>query len=298
MDTDDFDVIRYLQDRSVGITYAGKNVSKGWIGINCIFCIDPSNHLGINLHAKTFSCFKCGEKGNAVKLIETMDGVSKSEAFAILRQYKVSGFSSSVLPLSKNYQSKVKLPISASKSFSERHLQYLENRRFDPQRVIQTYDLYATGPTGNYKHRIIIPVTLNHRMVAFVGRDITGKSEMAYKNSSEENSIRDVKQCLYNMDSVLLEKAVVVEGIFDAWRIGDGAVATFGTKYTKEQVRLLKGLKQVFIMFDADAIPLAHKFAYDLSGLVKEVEVLELSEGDPDNLSDEDVRALRKDLRL
>ncbi len=298
MKTNDFDVIRYLQDRNISITYAGKNVSRGWIGINCIFCIDPSNHLGINLHAKTFSCFKCGEKGNVIKLIESMDGVPKSEAFAIIRQYQTSGLSGSVLPSSKNYQSKVKLPISATKSFSERHLQYLESRRCDPQRVIQTYDLYATGPTGNYKHRIIIPVTFNRRMVAFVGRDITGKAEIAYKNSSEENSIRDVKHCLYNMDSVLLDKAVVVEGIFDAWRIGDGAVATFGTKYTKEQVRLLKGLKQVFIMFDADAIPLAHKLAYDLSGLVKEVEVLELSEGDPDDLTDDDVRALRKDLRL
>jgi hypothetical protein len=60
----------------------------------------------------------------------------------------------------------------------------------------------------------------------------------------------------------------------------------------------LKGLKRVFILYDADAIPTAHKLAYDLTTIVPQIEVLELSEGDPDNLTEKDVRALRKDLNL
>jgi DNA primase len=91
---------------------------------------------------------------------------------------------------------------------------------------------------------------------------------------------------------------VIVEGIFDAWRIGSGAVATFGTRYTHEQLLLLRGMKRAFILYDADAIPIAHKLAHDLSSIVTQIEVLELSEGDPDNLKEDDVRALRKDLNL
>jgi DNA primase len=294
MKTEDFDILRFLQDRNIAYSYSGNNVSSGWIGINCVFCIDQSDHLGINLKSKAFSCFKCAEKGNAVKLIQEIDGVDTKTAFSIMNEYTEGYF----VPREKHYQSKVKFPTGTTKNYSGQHLSFLENRRYEAQTVIKRYDLYFTGPLGDYKHRIIIPVFLKNRIVSFVGRDITGKSAIKYKNSSELYSIKDVKQCLYNMDSVIRDKAVIVEGIFDAWRIGDGAVATFGTKYTKEQLRLLKGLKQVFVMYDEDASAISEKLAYDLTAFVSQVEVLKLSEGDPDNLTAEDVVSLRKDLNL
>jgi DNA primase len=294
MKIEDFDIISYLQSRNVPFSYGGNNVSSGWIGINCLFCLDPSNHLGINLQSKAFSCFRCAEKGNAIKLIQEIDGVSEAEAWKIMHEY-TNGF---FIAKEKHYQSKVKFPPGTSKNFGEQHLSFLENRKYEAQTVIKQYDLYATGPVGDYKHRLLIPVFFKKRIVSFVGRDVTNQSKIKYKNSSEQYSIKDVKQCLYNMDSVIQDKAVIVEGVFDTWRIGDGAIATFGTKYTREQLRLLKGLKRVFILYDADAIPTAHKLAYDLTTIVPQIEVLELSEGDPDNLTEKDVRALRKDLNL
>lgn len=294
MRTEDFDVCRFLNDRSITFFYSGNNTSSGWISTNCIFCMDQSNHLGINLSSKAFSCFKCAEKGNAVKLVCTIDGCDVKTAFQIMSEYTDGAF----VPREKHYQSKVKFPVGTSKTFSGAALSFLESRRYDAQTVIEKYDLYSTGPLGDYKHRILIPVFVKNRIVSFTGRDITGSSPVKYKNSSEQFSIKDVKQCLYNMDSVYRDRAVIVEGPIDAWRIGDGAVATFGTKYTREQLRLLKGLKQVFVMYDSDAYAIAEKLAYDLTAFVPQVEVLKLSEGDPDNLTDDDVRALRKDLNL
>jgi DNA primase len=294
MKTEDFDILQFLQDRNVSYSYSGNNVSSGWIGINCVFCIDQSNHLGINLRSKAFSCFKCAEKGSAVKLVQEIDGVDFRIAKSIMEGYTDGAF----IPREKHYQSKVIFPSGTTKNFTDKHLNFIERRRFAPRDVIEQYDLYATGPVGDYKHRILIPVLHKGRIVSFVGRDITNQSEIPYKNSSEQFSIKDPKQCLYNIDSVVQSKAVIVEGIFDAWRIGDGAVATFGTKYTREQLRLLKGLKQVFVMFDSDAVSVAHKLAYDLSAIIPQVEVLELLEGDPDNLTEDDVRALRRDLGL
>jgi DNA primase len=88
-----------------------------------------------------------------------------------------------------------------------------------------------------------------------------------------------------------------VEGVFDAWRIGDGAIATFGTQFTDEQLLMISKFKQVFVMYDQDAIDDAHRLANILMLFVP-VKVLELDSGDPDDLEDYQVREIRRDLRL
>lgn len=289
-----FDVLSYLQSRNIGYKTSGKNVSSGWVGINCLYCIDNSNHLGINLHSKTFNCFRCGETGNAIKLIQTIEGSSVKNAFEIVEKFNGGVFT----PKKTHYQSKLTFPIGATKTFYSNQLKYLEKRNFNPEIAIKTYDLYSVGPIGDFKHRIIIPIYMNKRIVAYVGRDTTEQAEIPYKNSPEEFSIKPVKSCLYNIDSVYRNTAIIVEGIFDSWRIGDGAIATFGTQYTHEQIRLLKGLARVFVMYDSDALNQAKRLAHDVSAIVPYVEVVALSEGDPDNLSAGDVQALRKDLGL
>jgi len=293
MNTDSFDILTYLQSRNIPYQTGGDNVSSGWIGTSCIFCIDHSNHLGINLQSKAFNCLKCGETGSASKLVQTIDGVDWYKAKTIMEEFSGALYT----PREKKFQSKTALPIGASKKFPQSHLDFLSKRRYN-EGVIETYDLYATGPVGVYNHRIIIPVFVNRRMVAFVGRDITGQSDTPYRNSSEQYGTKDVKQVLYNIDNVIGNTVVIVEGVLDAWRVGDGAVCTFGTKYTREQLRLLKGMHRVFVLYDADAIAIAHKLAYDLSSFVREIKVLEMSEGDPDTMTDDDVRALRKEINL
>jgi DNA primase len=290
----DFDIVKYLDSRNIWHKDHGDNVSNGWTSINCLFCIDHSNHLGINLTSKVYTCYKCAEEGNCFKLIQEIDGVTFRNAIGIAKEFGNGVF----IPRERHFQTKLKLPDNILKELTPRHKEFLINRRYDPDYVIPKYKLLATGPVGNFKHRIIIPVHMNERMLSFIGRDVTGQATIPYKNSPESLCIKDPKNSLYNMDSVLQSKAVVVEGIFDAWRIGDGAVATFGTKYTHEQLRLFKNLKRVFVLYDADAKTLSHKLAADLSSIVKEVKVLELDEGDPDNLTDDDVRSLRREIGL
>lgn len=290
---EDFDIIRYLDSRNIPHFETGDNVSSGWTSLNCIFCIDHANHLGINLKSKVYTCFKCGEKGNAIKLIQEIDGIPTSQALQIIKEY-VGGI---YTPREKQYQSKVKLPVNILKEFPKEHKDFLIGRKYEPDYVIRKYNLMATGFIGEFNNRIIIPVFHNNRMLSYVGRDITGKSKIPYKNSPDTKSIKDPKHCLYNLDSVH-DTAIVVEGIFDAWRIGDGAVATFGTKYTHEQLLYLKNIKRVFVLYDADATSLAYRLAHDLSAIVKEANVIELDEGDPDNMSENDVKHLRKEVGL
>jgi DNA primase len=71
-------------------------------------------------------------------------------------------------------------------------------------------------------------------------------------------------------------KVILVEGITDVWRLGPGAIATFGIAFTKEQIKLLKQFEEVFIWFDSDrnAQRQADRIAQYISALGKEAEII------------------------
>lgn len=135
----------------------------------------------------------------------------------------------------------------------------------------------GTAHMGNYKQRIIAPIFYNGKMVSYQGRDITEK-QIKYKACSTEKEIIHHKHLLYNFDSVS-DKMIICEGVADVWRLGKGAVCTFGVAYTKEQVLLIleKKIKKIWILFDneVEAQKQAEKLAADIilhSGI--DVEIL------------------------
>lgn len=290
-----FDVIAYLDDKGIDYATEGKNIGIGWIGTNCFWCPDQSYHLGIHLEGKGFSCFRCGERGNAVKLVSEIEQCSSSQAFSIIRKYE--DVNAIVHKVEHFHADDVKLPVGVSKNFPDRHIKYIEDRNFDPDYLIRKYDLYAGGVVGDFRYRIVAPVYLDRKLVTLVGRDITDISDQRYKALSVSKSVSSVKNTLYNIDSVK-DSAIIVEGIFDCWRIGEGCIATFGTKVTHEQILMLRGLKRAFVMFDADAVKQAYKIASLINSVVGYVEVIELSEGDPGDLNSSDVRHLRRELKI
>jgi DNA primase len=287
-----FDIIEFLDDHNISYTQSGKNVSDGWIGISCCFCGDKSNHMGINLDKKNFSCFRCGEKGSAPKLIQALLNVRIDQAYDIIRKYQQDR-PSDPKKIRQTAQ-QIVMPSGISKEFYDPFLKYIEKRRF-PLSVIDQYDLYCGGIVGDFPYRIVIPVYYGGQIVTFVGRDITDQSDRKYKAYPIEKSVLPVKSTLYGIDDVY-RKAVLVEGIFDAWRVGRGAVASFGTAMSDEQVNLLSKLQSVYIMWDADASEKAKKLAHRISSVVKHVEVITLSEGDPDNLSEEIIIQIREEV--
>jgi len=202
----------------------------------------------------------------------------------------------------KRNSEQIIFPKGLEDSIPSLHKSYIKKRRFDPDEVIKKYQLKAYYHLGKeWAYRIVIPIFMNGEIVSFIARDVTNKQIPKYKNLSNEQSVVNVKNCLYGIDSIKKGgKAILVEGIFDQWRVGDGSCAFLGVEYTNQQLFLLyeKELKEVYVMFDADAIKKAHKLGHILSTFVPKVEVIELDKGDPSDMTDEEINKLRKEIGI
>jgi DNA primase len=311
--TDEFDVISYLESTGIAYSTSGKNISEGWIGINCPFadCTDPSDHMGIAVADVKwdngfYTCWICGRKGGAIKLIQTIEDCNYFTAKQILDKHQSFLTSVPMQPLNERRRTeKFELehctPIDPSNIPS--HIKsFLISRGFNPTQVVQEYKLHYGGCIGEYKYRIVLPIEYNGNFVSCVARDITGKQEPPYRNCPDERSSVPLKETLYGYDQIHRNSnIIVVEGPLDQWRLGTGAVATFGTNYTSEQILLLKELqpRQVYVLYDREkkAQAKAMDLARHIHFAPTQVLVLE-HKNDPAELTNSEVVELRQELLL
>jgi DNA primase len=301
-----FDLISYLQDKGIEYLEEGKNVTSGWVEVNCPFCMDdPSMHLGIS-PTRLINCWRCGAKGSVIKYIKAIENCSWEKAKDITKKYvdpTLLHLRYDIMDRSVRSGKGTIIPKEA-KGLNEEHYQYLMDRGFDPVEIERKYKLKAVsnaiGTSRKFKYRIIIPVFLNGIAVNFTALDFTGKRGIKYIHLSNEEAILPMKDCLYNIDS-LRDIALIVEGVTDVWRMGDGAIATMGIEVTSNQINLLlkKKPKKCFVMFDAEPLAQkkAKKLAETLSGFVV-TELLELDSGDPGDLTFEESYRILKEIGL
>jgi len=295
-----FDVVRFLKDNGIEYWDSGNNVQEGWVNVNCPFCDDPSNHGGFNLKGSYYNCWRCGWH-SLVEVVEALALVDSEEAKRILFQYDTRGRIVEDLNLKiKKKKEKVDevryIPDEKIGSYGKH---FLLKRGFDPDYVIEKYDLRWGGEVGDWKFRIIIPIRYRNRIIAFQGRDVTGLTKVRYLTSPSEINSKNPKDVLYNVDRSFGEKVGVVEGPTDVWRMGDGFVATMGTSVTPGQLKLLGRWKKVFIIFDSErnALKEAWKIKKNLEFLYDcDCRVVNLEKGDPGDLTDREARKLRKEL--
>ena len=302
-----FDALKFYRENHVPTAPSThKHHRPGWIQVACPFCKgNEGYHLGFNLSGNYHNCWRCGWHP-IIEVVKTLGGLSWTEAKRATADYRGRP-GNAVAP---------KIEVRARRSVAEfpmgtapmgpKHRSYLEGRGFDPDKLERIWDLKGTGPVGGYKFRIIAPIYYRGRMISYQGRDITGKSPLKYKACPQELEAIDHKNVLYGLDMVDGDSVVVVEGVFDAWKLGPGAVATFGIKYTPSQILELAQFKNVFMIFDSEteesredeAAARSEELAASLSSLnpKTQVEVIELDEGDPGDLPQEEANNIMKEL--
>lgn len=312
MNIDNFDIRGYLYYTNTAYWEAGSNVSHGWIGLQCIYCSDQHNHLGINLGYMNYSCWLCGAKGGIVQLIMDIEGFTYNQAHDRINEFQELYPSevSTKEHLEDLGRDQDILPEGHTDELTQGQVDYLRSRRFSPWDLITTWGIKTAPIFGRWAYRIIIPVALGGKPMSFIGLDHTGRQKVKYKAASTEESIRPTSQLIYGWDQIPRgpsgiaqpKSILITEGVTDCWRMGPGTVATLGMSVSTTQIKGLMVLnaERYFIMFDGEdlATSLAHKLGQALRMGGKNVEVIELNSGDPAELPDSEAETIRKELEL
>ena len=298
----------FLEDFDIEYWESGKNVTYGWINIQCPFCDDDSNHLGIRLSDLTCHCWKCGRK-RLISIIKEVTDLTYKEAKEIFKRIEASDAPRKIEP-EENFalidtETFVKMPDEASKVFPKLHRMYLKKRRFNYKQLIRKYKIKAVYNFGKYAFRIIIPIYKNGTLISFTSRDVTDYGEPKYLHASEAECAVRPKDLIYGLDEIPVGgDAILVEGVFDKWRLGKSAICSFGTQLSgKQYVELAqKEINNLFMFFDQDrggqkAVKASSKH---IAPLARNVEVIRIKghDGDPDNLTKEQADLLMRSLGL
>lgn len=284
-----------------------KHNRPGWVNVECPFCSGEhaGYHLGFNEDGKYFYCWRCGGK-LIIPTLATLLDISKAKAQQLAKEYRI------YRPTEASKAVKVhttrlphRLPTDTV-PLQQNHRRYLERRGFEPDYLVREWGIMGTGPAAKldktmYRHRILAPIHWQGRRVSFQTRDITDRQSMKYLACPQQREIIDHQHIVYcREDRGLTDVGVIVEGIFDVWRMGPQAVGTFGIDYTRHQLRVLSKLfRRSYIIFDND--PQARLQAQKLAGELKfrgQICAVIHIEGDPALLSQEDADYLLKTLKI
>jgi hypothetical protein len=251
-------IFQLLNDYSISYAQEGnRHYRSGWINIRCPFCTSDGSssfHLGIPDNGFVVSCWKCGTH----PLDETLSkllGLSIQETKKLIREYEGT-------PTHKTEENVRKIRIKAHRHPSgvvdllPAHRKYLIARKFDPDQIVQEWNVQGTGPISmldgiDYSRRIFIPILWENKEVTFQTRDITGRHPMKYLACPEDRELIKHKHIIYKHPSLKTDACICCEGVTDVWRFGVNAIATFGIEYTRQQVRLISQLfRWVAVCFD------------------------------------------------
>jgi len=301
-------IIELLEDYGIQYWLSGKNVSEGSINVRCPLCDDHSNHCGIFIESLLFSCWRCRDKGHLSYLMSVLTEDSRSYFERKIKAKQTRGergqtaldvIKGLVYPEEDTYEEEdqedqeITLPAGSkpitTNTSNEFLNAFLRKRKISIKTCVE-YEAHLCF-SGEYAYRMVVPIYLQDKMLAFQGMDLTGKSPQKTKTSS--TSINDT---LYLFDDLIPRTPLLLtEGLLDSWRMGKGSTCTFGTHITKEQERQIRTLQpsELIFLWDGDAYWLAKKMARSFRIFVDRIKVVRFPEDDdPDSFGFANTRKL------
>lgn len=246
------EVERFLQAYGIPYVTSGhKHARQGWVNIECPFCSgNPGYHLGYNTVKDFWCCWRCGWHPEHEVIVALVG--DKLEAAKARRIYQ-SGRGRSAPQSAVKIANVRNCKLPQEYELTTRARNYLIDRGYNPDKIVRDWDISYGGNFGPAAYRIIIPIHYQGKVISYTARDITGMQSNKYLTAPESVQTYNPKHILYGADFSDNSTVLVVEGPMDAWRFGYGAVATFGIKYTREQILFLaKNYKNIKVLYDAD----------------------------------------------
>jgi DNA primase len=244
--------------------------------------------MGYNTSGGFANCWKCGSHS----------------VFAVIREYTGLAYDKTKKLVEQLDDLVAVPPRKATKAFlsvpacvnplKNAHIRYLTKRGFHYKTIQQLWQVRGIGVAGRLAWRLFIPILHKGRMVSWTTRTI-GNKGLRYISAEPEHESIPHKHILYGMDYVR-HTAIIVEGPLDAWAVGPGAVATFGTAYTKHQIAELINVPKRIICYDNNpgAQRQATKLLNELGPFEGETINVVLDADDPGEAKSSELRKLRK----
>lgn len=262
----------------------------GWIQIDCPFCGKDSEkwHLGYSMDGNFFNCWRCGSHNVITTLIE-ITGRQYYQIKQILDGLDI--------PRIKREKPKGKLILPKGiKKLRSAHIRYLRLRGFNWRELEQLWGIQGIGVASKLQWRIFIPVIYHSQIVSWTTRSVLGnKYTVRYLSASEKEESMPHHELLYGEDFAR-GAIIITEGVFDVWRIGQGAVCTFGTGYSQQQLERMVKYPIRAICFDneREAQKRARRLLNDLSVFSGNTFNIVLDKKDAAEESQENIEWLRK----
>jgi hypothetical protein len=241
-----------------------RHVTEGWIGVDCPGCSPGQRKFkaGYCVSGRVMSCWSCGP----LDVVNTLSLLSRrgwSEIFGLAKDLSRDKTVAALKKAGK-YSPPPRWPLGYPGAGP--HRAYLRGRGLDVNRLVKLWRVAALSSGTAYLGRVFIPVFRFGEEVSWTTRAIHPRAQPRYVSSPPDRELSPLKSLLYGMDYVR-NACVVVEGPVDVWKIGPGAVATFGTNFTREQVLKLSKIPVRAVCFDSE--PQAQRQADKLCALLE-----------------------------
>lgn len=263
----------------------------GWIQFDCPYCGKDSEkwHMGYSIERHYVNCWRCGSHS----LINTVMMLTDLSYRQVKKILDVPDF---IRPDKKiKTPGKLKIPPGVGKLYPA-HKKYLQSRGFDWRQLKRLWGIKGIGISSRLPWRIWIPIHHRGEIVSWTTRSISKSGKITrYISAKEEEESIPHKTLLYGADFVR-HAAIALEGPVDVWRIGPGAVATFGSGYSSEQVEQLAKFPTRAICFDnePEAQKRAKKLSDDLAVFPGDTYNVVLDRKDAGEEDEKNIRKLRK----
>jgi len=308
-----FDLATYLVKNAEIQTTYNDGVE---VVIRCDRCdVDRKDEwrLWVNVEKHSGVCYKCRRRlVDDVAIVQYVEGCSFREACATVREGtppddRLREAIAGLFPKREKRADAVEevtLPREFIPGWSAPKLPAYFLKRGLTKRHAEQY-LLGWCESGFYKRRLIVPVfDLEEKLATFVARYMGKKPPPTTLPDGTKKKGRKVLYPKHSRTSKVIfneagaaehETVVITEGVFDAMRVGEHAVAILGKSISQTQMRHLVSLGQerrLVVMLDADAREEAEELASELAELCPGVYLAALPDGrgDPGECSGRELR--------
>jgi hypothetical protein len=271
------------------ITSGHHHARPGWVQLDCPWCGAGSQkyHLGYNIAHGYANCWRCGPHG-VVDTIVAATGLTYGAARAALGPLTLDRDRRATRP-----PGRLTVPTGLG-PLTRAHRDYLSGRGFDPAELERLWGLRGIGVAARLGWRVWVPVHYRGAIVSWTTRAI-GSNPARYISAGPAEEALPHKDLLYGEDYAR-HAIIVCEGPADVWRIGPGAVATFGTGVSTAQMLKISRYPTRVLCFDMEreAQRQQWKLQQDLRVFPGRTAIVKLESADPGCATDEEVAELRR----